>query len=134
MRRPRISMLVRMITWIITHAQTIFAHQQDHTAKLKIVYRRQEGGKVRILDDFRTFLWLFEPDDASGRLSTTRVDEEWLETTEAMGNLLVEHRAAQRFTVLKLIAVETAHCCDNSIHTAFAERTGFLKRTGLDLP
>lgn len=118
----------------LTHAQTTFPHQQDHTAKLKIVNRRQEGGKVSILDDFRTFLWLFEPDDASGRLSAARVDEEGLEPTEAIGNLLVEHRVAQRFTVLKLIAVETTHGCDNGIHTAFAERTGFLKRTGIDLP
>lgn len=118
----------------LTHSQTTFPHQKDNTAKLKIVNRSQEGGKVSILDDFHPFLWLFESNNASGRLSAARVDEEWLETTEAIGNLLVEHRVAQSFTVLKLIAVETTHCCDNSIHTAFAERTRFMKRTGLDLP
>jgi hypothetical protein len=83
---------------------------------------------VGILHRFDPFLRFFELDNASVDLSTTGVDKERLEATEAIRNLLGEDGILECFTVLDLITAESGQLYGR-FSPSFPSFTFLLKRS-----
>jgi hypothetical protein len=89
---------------------------------------REKHLEVRVLDRFNVFVRRFEFDRAPRCPSLTGMDEERFETTEAVGNLFVEHWTFEHFSALNLVAVEAADRSKNGIDATLAESTDTMKQ------
>ncbi|HEU5383390.1 MAG TPA: hypothetical protein VFV38_48940 [Ktedonobacteraceae bacterium] len=104
-----------------THTEATLPHQQNNTAKLKIVDSRQKCFKIGIFYDLDALFWLFELDGPLYGFSTTGMNEKRLKATETLRNLLIDHRVMKRFSSLDVIAIEAAHGCDNGVDASLTE-------------